>query len=310
MLQKISMSFFAFALFASSATVIAQTKQKTTTKTTTTQTKTTAQAASKGLVFKQLKSGLEYAIITDAPTKPFIADGSYVSLHIRTKVADSSMFDSYKMNNNQPIEQQLTSQFLGGFMEGFTLLTAGDSAHLRLPIDSAFKGGQFPPFAKSGDKVTYIVKVVSVKSKEEFEAEKVANAGKQVSLDDQIIQDYIKKNNLKAEKTNSGLYYIIDQPGNGKHATAADKVKVHYKGTLVDGTKFDSSYDRNEPIEFPLSGVIKGWTEGIPLLEEGGKGKLLIPSGLAYGQNAPPGSPIKANDVLIFDVELLEIIKQ
>ena len=114
---------------------------------------------------------------------------------------------------------------------------------------------------------------------------------------------------MDAKKTASGLYYIIEKAGNGKHATAADKVKVHYKGTLIDGTKFDSSYDRNQPIDFPLSGVIKGWTEGIPLLEEGGKGKLLIPSGLAYGQNAPPGSPIKANDVLIFDVELLEILK-
>lgn len=259
--------------------------------------------------FKKLPNGLEYKIIRDEAGVKLIQEGSFVSLNIRTRIADSAMFDSYKMNDNKPIEQQLTTQFLGGFMDGFLFLSAGDSAVLRMPIDSAFKGGQFPAFAKSGDMVTYDVKIVSVKSKEEFEQEKKDAAAKQIAIDDQIIRDYLKKNNLTANKTASGLYYIIDKAGNGKHATAADKVKVHYKGTLIDGTTFDSSYDRNQPIEFPLSGVIKGWTEGIPLLEEAGKGKLLIPSGLAYGQNAPPGSPIKANDVLIFDVELLEIIK-
>lgn len=260
--------------------------------------------------FKKLPNSLEYSILKDAPGNKKILDGSYVSLHIRTKVADSAMFDSYKMNNDEPIEQQLTTAFLGGFMEGFKMLTAGDSAIMRMPIDSAFKGGQLPPFAKSGDKVTYIVKIFSVKSKEEFDADKKLSAEKQVGIDDKILQDYIKANKLKVKKTASGLYYVIDQAGNGKHATAADKVKVHYKGTLVDGTKFDSSYDRNQPIDFPLANVIKGWTEGIPLLEEGGKGKLLIPSGLAYGQNPPPGSPIKPNSVLIFEVELLEILKE
>ncbi|HNB81194.1 MAG TPA: FKBP-type peptidyl-prolyl cis-trans isomerase, partial [Chitinophagaceae bacterium] len=154
------------------------------------------------------------------------------------------------------------------------------------------------------------VKIVSVKSKEEFEAAKKEAAEKQVSMDEQTIKDYIAKNNIKdAKRTESGLYYVIEKAGNGKHPVASDKVKVHYKGTLLDGTKFDSSYDRGEPVEFPLTQVIKGWTEGIPYLEEGGKGKLLIPSGLAYGQNAPPGTPIKPNDVLIFDVELLEIVK-
>ncbi len=284
MVRKISMTLVALASLAGSSEVNAQS-------------------------FKKLPNSLEYAIVSDAPGAKKIADGSYVSMHIRTRIADSAMFDSYKMNNDKPIEQQLTAQFLGGFMDGFAMLTAGDSAILRMPIDSAFKGGQLPPFAKSGDMVTYIVKIFSVKSQEEFDNEKKEAGAKQIGIDDKIIQDYIKANKLDAKKTASGLYYVIEKAGNGKHATAADKVKVHYKGTLVDGTKFDSSYDRNQPIDFPLSGVIKGWTEGIPLLEEGGKGKLLIPSGLAYGQNAPQGTPIKANDVLIFDVELLEILK-
>jgi hypothetical protein len=99
------------------------------------------------------------------------------------------------MNNDKPIDQQLTAQFLGGFMDGFAMLSAGDSAVLRMPIDSAFKGGQLPPFAKSGDKVTYVVKIFSVKSAEEFENEKKEAGAKQISIDDKIIQDYISENN-------------------------------------------------------------------------------------------------------------------
>ena len=118
---------------------------------------------------------------------------------------------------------------------------------------------------------------------------------------------YLASKNLKAEKAACGIYYMIEKTGNGKHATASDNVKVNYKGTLLDGTKFDSSYDRNEPAEFPLGQVIKGWTEGIPLLEEGGKGTLIIPSTLAYGANPPQGSPIKPNSVLVFEIELLKI---
>ncbi len=257
--------------------------------------------------FKKTANNLEYLFLKDQPGNKFIQDGSIVKMHIRTKIADSAMFDSYKMNNNEPIEQPLTKQFLGAFMEGFALLTAGDSAILRLPIDTAFKGSPMPPFAKSGDKVSYEVKIVSVKSKAEADAEKEKASKVQNGIDDKLLKEYIKTKKLITEKTASGIYYVIDKKGNGKHATAADKVKVHYKGYKLDGSTFDSSYDRGQPIEFPLSGVIKGWTEGIPLFEEGGKGTLLIPSSLAYGQNAPAGSTIKANEVLLFDVELIKI---
>lgn len=269
--------------------------------------KTEKKANAVETAFKKTANNLEYLFLKDQAGTKFIQDGSIVKMHIRTKIADSAMFDSYKMNNNEPIEQPLTKQFLGAFMEGFALLTAGDSAILRLPIDTAFKGSPMPPFAKSGDKVSYEVKIISVKTKAEADAEKEKASKVQNGIDDKLLKEYIKAKNLKTAKTASGIYYVIDKKGNGKHATAADKVKVHYKGYKLDGSTFDSSYDRGQPIEFPLSGVIKGWTEGIPLFEEGGKGTLLIPSSLAYGQNAPPGSTIKANEVLLFDVELIKI---
>ena len=112
-----------------------------------------------------------------------------------------------------------------------------------------------------------------------------------------------KKEGVKT--TDSGLQYTITKEGTGKSPAATDTVRVHYKGTLLDGTQFDSSYDRGEPAEFPLNGVIPGWTEGLQLLKEGGKATLWIPSDLAYG---PQGrSSIPPSSTLIFEVELLEV---
>ena len=96
------------------------------------------------------------------------------------------------------------------------------------------------------------------------------------------------------------------QRGKRQDAQPTDTVKVHYRGTLIDGTQFDSSYDRNEPAEFPLNGVIKGWTEGLQLMKVGGKMKLFVPSDLAYGPQGRPSIP--PSSVLIFDIELLEIV--
>ena len=134
-----------------------------------------------------------------------------------------------------------------------------------------------------------------------------ANSDPQAQADAKVIADYVKKNGLKTQSTASGIHYIIETEGTGENPTINDQVQVHYKGTLLDGTQFDSSYDRGQPATFPLKGVVKGWQEGIPLLKKGGKGKLIIPSGLAYGSRARPKIP--ANSVLIFDVELLDIEK-
>lgn len=109
--------------------------------------------------------------------------------------------------------------------------------------------------------------------------------------------------------TESGLQYIVLKEGTGAIPTTTDRVKVHYHGTLLDGTVFDSSVDRGTPAEFGVTQVIKGWTEGLQLMKEGAKYKFFVPSNLAYGSNPRPGGKIEANSTLIFDVELLEILK-
>nr|WP_298342242.1 FKBP-type peptidyl-prolyl cis-trans isomerase [uncultured Algibacter sp.] len=122
---------------------------------------------------------------------------------------------------------------------------------------------------------------------------------------------FLAENKTKdgVQTTESGLQYIVLKEGTGAKPTTTSKVKVHYHGTLIDGTVFDSSVDRGEPTEFGVTQVIKGWTEGLQLMKEGAKYKFFIPGDLAYGSNPRPGGKIKPNSTLIFDVELLEIVE-
>ena len=105
----------------------------------------------------------------------------------------------------------------------------------------------------------------------------------------------------------SGLQYRVLKEGDGKHPKRADQVVLQYKGTLIDGREFDSSYKRGEPAKFGVSGVIKGWTEALQLMKAGSKWRLYIPSELAYGASPRPGGPIRPHDPLVFEVELLDV---
>ncbi|QDK46135.1 hypothetical protein DOM22_13670 [Bdellovibrio sp. ZAP7] len=135
--------------------------------------------------------------------------------------------------------------------------------------------------------------------KQQEAAETNAKAGK----------DYLEKNKTAAgvKTTASGLQYIIEKEGTGAQPKKEDVVKVHYKGTLTNGEQFDSSYDRGQPAEFPVGGVIPGWTEALQLMKVGSKAKLFIPPELAYGPSGRPGIP--PNSVLVFEVELMDIVK-
>lgn len=266
---------------------------------------------------KTTDSGLKYEIYTSNEGRK-IQYGDLITAHlIFQNDKDSVLSSTY--TTGEPREAVLPKPlFKGSLEEGLTLLTEGDSARFWIRGDSLLK--KMPGMKAQGiDSTGYLsvtAKIIKVRPKKEVIQERISQiqaqrkqtmeqSKEQLEKDDATIQEYLKKNNLTAQKTKSGLYYIITKEGKGEKAKVGDKVKVHYTGMLLDGTKFDSSYDRNQPIEFMLGvgDVIHGWDEGIALLSPGAKATLLIPSPMAYGPRAM--GPIPANAVLKFDVELI-----
>lgn len=138
-------------------------------------------------------------------------------------------------------------------------------------------------------------------------AKNAADAKKNLEEGGAFLAENAKKPGVQT--TASGLQYQVVSEGKGPKPDADDVVKVHYKGTLIDGEVFDSSYDRGEPATFPLAAVVPGWQEGLQLMPVGSKFKLWIPGKLGYGDKVPPGAPIGPNATLVFDVELLEIVE-
>lgn len=144
---------------------------------------------------------------------------------------------------------------------------------------------------------------------QEMQMRQMAEMAAEAAKNEKLAQEFLAKNGAQegVVTLDSGLQYKIITAGNGASPTADSTVQVHYRGTLLDGTEFDSSYTRGEPVSFPVNGVIAGWTEALQLMQEGAKWQLVIPAKLAYAERgAPPVIP--PNATLIFDVELLKIL--
>jgi FKBP-type peptidyl-prolyl cis-trans isomerase len=144
---------------------------------------------------------------------------------------------------------------------------------------------------------------------QQMQAKMAAKAAEQGQKNLKEGEAFLAANKAKpgVRSTASGLQYQVIRQGSGPIPAATDKVRVNYKGTLLNGTQFDSSYDRGEPVEFALNQVIPGWTEGLALMPVNSKFKFWIPANLAYGPNGQP--PIGPNSTLVFEVELLGIVK-
>lgn len=176
-----------------------------------------------------------------------------------------------------------------------------DTAALKRGIDDAFSGAEPLMDEQARDEVkTAVAKRLQEKALKEQQEASSANLEKGKA--------FLAENGQRegVTTTESGLQYEVITEGEGENPTAQDKVKVNYKGTLIDGTVFDSSYDRGEPVSFPLANVIKGWTEGVQLMKPGAKYKFFIPPELAYGERGA-GNRIGPNETLVFEVELLEV---
>lgn len=260
--------------------------------------------------YKVTEKGVPCAIHS-TEKKAKLKNGDIAVLQLRYATEkDSVLFDSWKMGGPIQIKLQ-AAQFKGDMMDALSGLAPGDSASFLIPADSLFEKTFMTPrpdYIKAGSAMRFTTKIVSVTSEQEIQAKEQAESKDKIMEEKLALEKYIADNKLVVQTTASGLMYVITNPGTGKQAEAKQTVKVHYTGKLLNGTKFDSSLDRNEPLEFQLGVgmVIKGWDEGIALLKEGGKALLIIPSNLAYGARGagnviPPFSP------LTFEVELVSV---
>jgi FKBP-type peptidyl-prolyl cis-trans isomerase FkpA len=196
--------------------------------------------------------------------------------------------------------------YLVGMQIGGSLAQIKDEIDLPIVIqamETALKDGKL---LLSEEEATEVQKAFS----EHLQAKRVAEQQAAAKKNKEEGEAFLAKNRSGAgvKTTASGLQYKIVSEGKGPKPQATDTVKVHYTGTLLDGTKFDSSVDRGTPATFALNQVIPGWTEGLQLMPAGSKFTFWIPSDLAYGDRGTPG-PIGPNSTLKFDVELLEIVK-
>jgi FKBP-type peptidyl-prolyl cis-trans isomerase len=272
----------------------------------------TQQACSQIGGYSTSPTGLKYKFIKGSgkDVKPLVSD--IVTVKMDYFINDSLLFSSSKMG--KPMQFPLNPiAFKGDFFEGISIMSAGDSASFICPADSVFlrifRVKQMPPFVVPGSTMRFEISLDSFMTKKDFEELKLAEATALQQGSDQRLKDYIKEKGITVEPLASGLYYIETQKGTGNLPKQGEKIRVHYRGTLLDGTPFDASYDRNQPFDFVLGmgQVIRGWDEGLSLMHEGGKATLILPYNLAYGERAtgqiPPFSP------LVFEVELIEIIK-
>jgi FKBP-type peptidyl-prolyl cis-trans isomerase len=190
------------------------------------------------------------------------------------------------------------------------LINKGAKATLYIPSTLAYGSQDRSPQIPANSILIFDVEVLDIEASPEQPTQR--DPAEQANIDDKLLQDYFKKNNIKATKTPSGLYYTVTQKGLGATAAKGKKVTMNYTGKTLDGKLFDSNVDPKfnhvSPFTFTLGvgQVIKGWDEGVQLLQLGAKGSFFIPSGLAYGPSAM-GNAIAANSVLIFDVEVVGI---
>lgn len=260
--------------------------------------------------FDKTESGLYVKYYTKNEANKKVSKNDRVSVNLQYKTMDDSvLWSSSEIGGNFAIRGGEVF-YKGDFAEELTNMHEGDSATLITSLDSFFtKVLQQPvPKGMEGGMLKFDVGVVKTQSEEEVMAEQEKEMMDMMKQQDDQIKAYLADKGLAGEPTMTGLYYIVTEEGKGPKAEPGKKVKVHYEGTLMDGTKFDSSYDRGEPIEFPLGtgAVIRGWDEGISYMNVGTEALLLIPSHLAYG---PRGMPpvIPGNAILKFKVKLVDV---
>lgn len=266
--------------------------------------------------FLSTPDGLQYKFIELGKGGKVAGPNDIANFHVSYHIGDSLIFNSSTYNNGKAVPQQINMpQVKGDLMEGLLLMQAGDSAIFKINAKVAAENTKQPlqTWMKETDDMIWNIRMVDIKSQKQLKEEQEVKDKAQLILDDETILKYFKDNNIaNFQKTASGLYYVIHKTGNGKKPTKGQSISVNYTGKNLNGKPFDSNIDPQfnhvQPFVFEVGkgGVIKGWDEGLMLLDEGAQATLYIPSSLGYGDRGA-GNDIAPNAILIFDVELVEL---
>ncbi len=276
--------------------------------------------------FKKGDNGLLYNKYTDK-SGPKVKEGDFIMVNLVVKNdADSVLFSTYEAGRPSPLLLP-KPQYKGDLFDGMKLLTEGDSATIKLTADSIFKKVPKPPTFK-GKYVIYDVKIEKLIPKGTMTDQVFQSTVTQYmsglslaqkNLEPAKIKNYIADKKLNLTKTDSGLYYVITKTGNGPLIAKGDTVEVNYTGSLLNGKVFDTNVKADAvkakianphltPIRFPVGvlQVIKGWDQGLLLLNKGAKATFIVPSNLAYGEQG--NQVIGPYSPLAFDIEVVNII--
>jgi FKBP-type peptidyl-prolyl cis-trans isomerase FkpA len=268
--------------------------------------------------YTKAENGLNYQFFThdENGVKPQMGDGVSFKYVFTLHPKDSVLVNSSQVSQDGTGITKFImpkSSFVGSIEDALMMMSVNDSASFMVNADSFFlKTNQMtalPPYVKPGDFIKVNIKLVEVKGKAELDKnqkEQEDAMAKKAAEEKPILEKYIADNKITVTPTASGLYYIETKKGKGANPKPGDIVTVQYKGMLLDGKEFDSSYGRPEPFKFILGQgqVIAGWDEAIQLMAKGGAAKIVLPSTIGYGARGaggviPPFAP------LVFEVELV-----
>ena len=273
--------------------------------------------------YDKVEEGLYVKYFTQNKEGRQAASGDILTMSMTYGTEDSTLFNTGL--NGQPVQLRADSgKYVGDILTAFMNMRMGDSAAIIVNADSFFMKTagmpSSPDFIDSAAMLYFTVGLTNIQSMEEMQAEADIKNAEAEANEMVILAKYLEDNNITTEPTESGLIFISKKKGTGKQAVAGKKVKVNYEGMFLDGKYFDTSVEEAAkangiynpqrpygPFDFDLGAgqVIKGWDEGIAMMKEGGKARLIIPSRIAYGAAPRPGAPFST---LIFDVELVEVI--
>jgi FKBP-type peptidyl-prolyl cis-trans isomerase len=262
--------------------------------------------------FTKTQSGLYYKITTKNDKGKIPQEGDYLYLEVSVE-AD---FDStFTFPPQKDVQKLMPSAFKGDLNEAYSLLKEGEEGEFYIKADSFFLmlWGTIPPSVKPESMLHFKIKLEEIKSAEEYDNEMAVKEQEYFEMlekkkeeEPTLLAEYIAEQKIAVKPTASGLYYVETLKGKGVKAEKGKQVTIHFVGKLLDGTVFNSSIDRGEPMVFDLGDkdIPLGITEGLLLMKEGGKATFIIPSALAFGDG---GGRFPPYATLVFDIELVKV---